>query len=209
MSDQTGIVYVLTNRAMEGIIKIGLTSSSVEKRMLELDTTALPLPFECFYAARVLNPEKVESALHIAFGESRVRARREFFRTDPTRVVAVLQLLALVDETPRSEVVADEESSAALVRAERRRAYYTFPEIGIPLGSILTFSRKPEETCVVTGDRTVVHRGVETTLSGSAKLIMTELGYNWGGYHGQNLWLYGDDSVLSLREEATSRSVDL
>jgi hypothetical protein len=46
MTDQTGIVYVLTNRAMEGIIKIGLTSSSVEKRILELDTTALPLPFE-------------------------------------------------------------------------------------------------------------------------------------------------------------------
>jgi len=209
MSDQTGIVYVLTNRAMEGIIKIGLTTSSVEKRMLELDTTALPLPFECFYAARVLNPGMVEKALHIAFGDTRVRSRREFFRIDPTRVVAVLELLAMADETPRSEVVSDEDSSVALLKAERRRAFYTFPEIGIPIGSMLIFSRKTDETCVVTGDRTVLHRGIETTLSGSAKLIMTELGYNWSGYHGQNLWLYGDDSVLSLREEITAQGLDL
>jgi hypothetical protein len=177
--------------------------------MLELDTTALPLPFECFYAARVLNPGMVEKALHIAFGDTRVRSRREFFRIDPTRVVAVLELLAMADETPRSEVVSDEDSSVALLKAERRRAFYTFPEIGIPIGSMLIFSRKTDETCVVTGDRTVLHRGIETTLSGSAKLIMTELGYNWSGYHGQNLWLYGDDSVLSLREEITAQGLDL
>tara|TARA_B110000259_G_scaffold18576_1_gene19525 strand:+ start:248 stop:370 length:123 start_codon:yes stop_codon:yes gene_type:complete len=37
-------VYILTNEAMPGIIKIGWTDKSVEERMKELDKTATPLP---------------------------------------------------------------------------------------------------------------------------------------------------------------------
>ena len=40
------IVYILTNEAMPGLIKIGLTNATVEQRMLSLDTTSVPLPFE-------------------------------------------------------------------------------------------------------------------------------------------------------------------
>jgi hypothetical protein len=45
------IVYVLTNESMEGMVKIGRTSTGVEQRIRELDNTSLPLPFRCFYAA--------------------------------------------------------------------------------------------------------------------------------------------------------------
>jgi len=37
-------VYILTNEAMPGIIKIGWTDKFVEERMKELDKTATPLP---------------------------------------------------------------------------------------------------------------------------------------------------------------------
>jgi hypothetical protein len=47
-----GFVYVLTNEAMPGFIKIGKTYSSVKQRILELSrSSAVPLPFECYYAA--------------------------------------------------------------------------------------------------------------------------------------------------------------
>ena len=49
----SGIVYILTNEAMEGLIKIGKTNTSVEQRIKELDNTSLPLPFQCFYAGEV------------------------------------------------------------------------------------------------------------------------------------------------------------
>ncbi|NBO92714.1 MAG: GIY-YIG nuclease family protein, partial [Planctomycetia bacterium] len=46
------IVYVLTNEAMPGLIKIGLTSDSVESRLTSLSShTGVPLPFECYFAA--------------------------------------------------------------------------------------------------------------------------------------------------------------
>ena len=45
------IVYILTNEAMPGLIKIGYTDKSIEERMKELSRhTGVPLPFSCFYA---------------------------------------------------------------------------------------------------------------------------------------------------------------
>ena len=49
-SIETGIVYVLTNPAMPGLVKIGKTSrSSVKGRLRELYSTGVPVPFECVF----------------------------------------------------------------------------------------------------------------------------------------------------------------
>ena len=66
-------VYILTNEAMPGIIKIGWTDSSIEQRMKELDKTGTPLPFTCYYAKQVDDPNFVESKLHEAFDKFRIR----------------------------------------------------------------------------------------------------------------------------------------
>ena len=48
------IVYVLTNPAMPGMVKIGMTDRpDVQRRMSELYSTGVPLPFECVIAARL------------------------------------------------------------------------------------------------------------------------------------------------------------
>ena len=67
---EQGIVYVLTNPCMPGIVKIGMTErKNVEARMKELYTTGVPLPFECAFACKVNKNEcaKIEKALHTAF----------------------------------------------------------------------------------------------------------------------------------------------
>src|SRR5262249_18080395 len=81
------VVYILTNPAMPGLVKIGRTSDGVgvETRLRQLDTTCLPLPFECFYAVEVEDAQKVERALHDAFDDHRIRSNREFFRLSPDR----------------------------------------------------------------------------------------------------------------------------
>ena len=75
-----GIVYILVNEAMPGLSKIGKTSARIEERMRALDTTSVPLPFECFHASKVKDIDFVETQLHDAFDDVRVRKRREFFR---------------------------------------------------------------------------------------------------------------------------------
>ena len=66
---QEGIVYVLENAAMPGIVKIGRTSrDTIEERLGELYSTGVPVPFDCVYAAKVADAERVEKALQDAFG---------------------------------------------------------------------------------------------------------------------------------------------
>lgn len=78
-----GVVYLLTNPVMPGLVKIGMTAQEdVDKRMKELYTTGVPVPFECAYACCVKKSDcaKIEKALHAAFAPQRVNANREFFR---------------------------------------------------------------------------------------------------------------------------------
>ena len=84
-----GIVYVLTNPAMPGIVKIGKTTRGMGARLNELYSTGVPLPFECAYAARVDDESKVERAFHQAFGPYRINTRREFFNIEPEQAIAL------------------------------------------------------------------------------------------------------------------------
>jgi hypothetical protein len=83
------IIYILTNEAMPGYVKIGKTSSSLEQRIKELSrSTSIPLPFTCFYACTVKDSGFVEHQLHDAFDDSRINPKREFFQISPERVVS-------------------------------------------------------------------------------------------------------------------------
>ena len=75
------IVYVLTNPAMPGLVKIGRTSQTdPDTRINQLQTTGVPLPFEIEYACRVQDADEAEAALHLAFGPDRINPRREFLK---------------------------------------------------------------------------------------------------------------------------------
>ena len=90
-----GIVYLLTNPVMPGLVKIGMTAQEdIDKRMKELYTTGVPVPFECQFACRVKKSDcvKIEKALHTAFEPQRINANREFFRINVGQAKAILEL---------------------------------------------------------------------------------------------------------------------
>ena len=75
-----GIVYLLTNPVMPGLVKIGMTTQEdIDKRMKELYTTGVPVPFECKFACKVKKSDclKIEKALHKAFDPQRINQNRE------------------------------------------------------------------------------------------------------------------------------------
>jgi T5orf172 domain-containing protein len=87
------IIYVLTNEAMPGLVKIGRTSDGVEVRLSSLSCHAgVPLPFECHFGAEVDNGIRVENLLHRLFAPDRLNPRREFFRVEPERVVLAISI---------------------------------------------------------------------------------------------------------------------
>lgn len=163
------IVYILINEAMPGYLKIGRTNTSVEQRMRELYKTAVPLPFECFYAAKVKDSKTVETALHDAFADNRVSTSREFFKIAPERVVAVLRLLSLEEVTPKQDYVETKEDEIALEKARTQSSVFNFEMVKIPVGSILQLSRNKDITCEVVDSRWVKYKNEITSLTAAAK----------------------------------------
>ena len=105
MADNSSqIVYVLTNPAMAGLVKIGKTTQlEVDERMKQLYGTGVPVPFDCAFACQVKDATEVEKALHFAFGNARINPNREFFKIEAERVIAVLKLLKVDDITTQFE----------------------------------------------------------------------------------------------------------
>lgn len=145
MADNSSqIVYVLTNPAMPGLVKIGKTTQlEVEDRMKQLYGTGVPVPFDCAFACQVKDATEVERALHFAFGNGRINPNREFFRIEPERVIAVLKLLKVDDITLQFEKqleadieVVDKQSSNNLKEIQVRPKM-NFYELGVPQGSVL------------------------------------------------------------------------
>ena len=94
MENNTGYIYIINNPAMPGLIKIGITyAEDVKTRINQLYTTSVPFAFDLVYAAKVINPEKVEAAIHTAFAPNRVNPKREFFSIDPIQAISIIKLL--------------------------------------------------------------------------------------------------------------------
>ena len=122
------IVYALTNPAMPGIVKIGMTDrDDVKRRMSDLYTTGVPLPFDCVVAREIDGREalEIENALHTAFGPNRVNSSREFFQIDPEQVQALLMVMPGRDVTPRppeQDADAQDQDQAAANEYKKRQA---------------------------------------------------------------------------------------
>lgn len=193
-----GVVYVLTNEAMPGYVKIGKTTTSVEQRILELSrSTAVPLPFVCYYAARVADMSRVEAAFHDAFGDHRINPKREFFTISPERVVAVLKLLAIKEVTPsRNAGVESREDAVAIERARRKKSAFNFKMVGIPAGSELKFIRDESIICVVAADQKhVIFRGEEMSSSEAAGAVLGSKGWPQGPAY----WTYDGETLEERR----------
>jgi hypothetical protein len=201
----TGIVYVLTNPAMPGLTKIGMTTQEeINSRMNQLYTTGVPVPFECDYACQVKECEKVEAALHLAFGNVRINPRREFFKIESERVIAILKLLSVQDVTPQVEKgisegleSADRESLEDLKRS--RRPAMNFKEMQIPVGAAL-LCRDRDVQVTVADERHVNYQGQVCSLTAAHKAI-------WGlDYNVQPApyWTYNGKTLKEIYEETYS-----
>ena len=164
-----GVVYVLTNPAMPGIVKIGKTTRGMSARLNELYSTGVPLPFECAYAARVDDESKVERAFHQAFGPYRINPRREFFDIHPEQAIALLELMASEDMTPTLQQEANQVDVEAKAGAEKlkrsRRPPLNYIEMGIPVGSTLVYEGDGETTCKVFDGRRIEFQGETMSIS--------------------------------------------
>jgi hypothetical protein len=86
-----GHIYILSNPAFEGLLKIGQTYNDVNERADQLFTTGVPSKFKVEFQVYLPLPETVEQIVHQALSEYRVDRNREFFRC--SRSYAVKKIL--------------------------------------------------------------------------------------------------------------------
>lgn len=116
-----GTVYVLTNRAMPGWVKIGRCEPHLlDQRIRQLSGTSVPFAFECHYAALVENAAEVEARVHRLLGNIRLNPKREFFEMPPEVAMEALLLTPHDDVTPGADFTADEADSKALEAAREK-----------------------------------------------------------------------------------------
>lgn len=191
------IIYILTNEAMPGYIKVGKTSTSLEQRIKELSaSTSIPFPFTCFYACTVKNANFVEHQLHDAFDNNRVNPKREFFQISPERIVSALKLAEIENITPKKDLVESKEDQKALnkIRAEMR-VKFNFKMVNISVGSELVFSRDENIKAIVIDDKSISFDNKMMSLSASAQKI---LGYDYG-VQGTAYWTYEGETLDERR----------
>ncbi len=189
------VIYILINEAMPGYVKIGRTTN-LEQRIRSLDTTSVPLPFECFYACTVRDSNFVEKQLHDAFLDQRVRSSREFFEVSPERVVSALRLAEIENITPGRDYVETAEDQKALNQARTRRAVFNFKMASIPIGSELAYVNDENIKAIVIDNKLIECNGEVTSLSASAYKL---LGYTSGKVNGTLYWMYEDETLDERR----------
>ena len=196
------IVYLLTNPVMPELVKIGRTTN-LEERLRSLSThSGVPVPFEVFYACEVSDSAKVERQIHEGFGDHRINPKREFFRINPERILAILKLVELRDVTPAEDVVEDRVEQDSLNRERNRRENFRFSILGLKAGSVLTFLRDESIQATVIDDRRISFDGKETSLSSSAlEILRARYGYRAKTIAGPQYWCHEGKTLSEMRQE--------
>ena len=201
-------VYVLTNEAMPGLIKIGLTADSVEARLTQLSShTGVPLAFECYFAAEVQNGARIERTLHQLFAEYRINPRREFFRLDPEKVVLAISIGEFREVTPGIAQVGPEEQEA-LERVKARRPRIRLDAIGIEPGDVLLFSRDETIRATVLAEGKVDYEGVTLSPSAAALEALHKLGYKTVAASGSEYWMFEGELLDERRRRLEAEQFD-
>jgi hypothetical protein len=86
----SGFVYLFTNDAMPGIVKIGFTRGTLKERKKSLVTTGVPGKFEIEFAISSLQPEILEKKIHKHL--RKYRYSKEFFKCELTILIREIKL---------------------------------------------------------------------------------------------------------------------
>lgn len=99
-----GWVYVLSNKAMPKLVKVGFSTKDPALRVEELNTTGMPHSFVVEYDVLVLEPREVEQAVHLELLPH--HEAKEFFRVEVRQAVAAIRtVIARQGKAPIAETL--------------------------------------------------------------------------------------------------------
>lgn len=122
-----GWVYVITNKGLPNLVKVGFSSKDPRLRAAELDNTGSPHPYEVEYEILVENPERLERAVHRALHSK--REGKEWFRCSVEEAVLAIRgeanragLMETYHKANRDAIEAREQAEQQRLNQERAAA---------------------------------------------------------------------------------------
>lgn len=113
-NQENGFVYVLSNPAMPGLVKIG-SSHSPEERVKQLYDTGVPLPFKIDGSIKCRDRHhayEVERKVHTLLNEHRLTPAREFFQLPVSIAVWMVYKTAMEEYLAQAEQERDALAAA-------------------------------------------------------------------------------------------------
>ena len=85
-------LYILSRREEKDILKIGMTTRNVQKRVNEINSaTGVVFPYSARKVYKVKNSALVERGVHSLLASYRIRADREFFRIEYAKACSMIE----------------------------------------------------------------------------------------------------------------------
>tara|TARA_E500000331_G_scaffold245086_1_gene235504 strand:- start:31 stop:942 length:912 start_codon:yes stop_codon:yes gene_type:complete len=202
-NSKEGIVYLIANPAMPGLVKLGKTID-LKERLKQLFNTSVPFPFRCIYAKKVKDYSEVERKLHKGLNNCRANMNREFFSIAEDEVINFLELIPGEDVTPKEDNFEDKVDQLAFEKATKIAQRFNFQMVDIPIGATLLFNRNKDIKCIVKSNTRVDFEGENHSLSSAALLATNRMGFNWKAVSGPTSWTYEDETLDERRKRFES-----
>lgn len=106
-----GFVYIFVNSAFPNLIKIGRTTKLPEERAIELSGTGTPSRFIPAFSVYVENCIEIENEMHELLENYRYEKNREFFETNSTHAINLLQKISANKITQFNEIFNEEDEN--------------------------------------------------------------------------------------------------
>ena len=92
-------LYILSRREEPNILKIGMTTRNIQKRVKEINSaTGVIYPFSARKVYKVRDSAKVEKDIHNLLNDYRIRQDREFFMIDFKEACSIIETYLLSHE---------------------------------------------------------------------------------------------------------------
>lgn len=189
-----GYIYIMTNPALSGMVKIGY-ATNVEARRQQLSTTALPYDYEIYATYETpgaLEDKKLHKLIDNLNPDLRVSKNREFFIMSAEDAFELLEAIATIsgskDKLKRTNPVSTPQQKP-------KKPPVDFSKCNIPVGAELVFTDDPSVKCSVASEHKVLYNNEYTSLSAIAKGIK---GYPCAG---PSFFTYNGKLVADIAKE--------
>ena len=167
------IIYIMTNPAYPGYVKIGATTRDVEKRRAELSShSGVMFDFEVYatYETRgSLKDKNFHRIIDKLNPTLRANVKREFYKMESEAAYDLLMAIAEIAGDVDKVIKWGDDLEE---NVQGRRAPFSFVKADMKPGSIISFTENEDVKATVLDDRHIEYDGKSTSVSELARRLL-------------------------------------